>query len=91
MARFRTNKELKIEKIIMVKCENCNHKFPAEERKENIYCPYCNEKKFTFYTKWRIIADEDIKKRLMRLTPKERRTAIEALVMKEQLHGFGMM
>jgi len=72
----------------MCTCQNCNHKFPASERIDNIYCPFCREKKFDFFTKWRIVADKDIKKRLMALTPKERRTAIETIVMKEQLKGF---
>lgn len=86
--KFITRKKIDIERITMCKCLTCKHKFPAEERIDNIYCPFCREKKFAFFTKWRIITDKDIKKRLMALTAKERRTAIESIVMKEQLKGF---
>lgn len=88
--RIRRLKEnIVIDKDIMCKCLNCNHKFPSDERVDNIYCPHCKQKSFTFWVKYNITEGKHLRKRLSELSATDKKAYIDTLLIMHELKGTG--
>lgn len=85
----RLKENIVLDKEIWCKCKNCNHKFPADERVDNIYCPYCGAKEFSFWEKYTVTKGKYLKKRLSELSTKDRKAYLDILIISHELKGTG--